>query len=144
MRGTTTMKMISSTSTTSTSGVTLISDCRPLPGPVWSCMASALPRLGALGDQRDALKTRLLDRLHRVTDLAERETRVALEHDLGVRLRPHGRAEAVAEALGRDLLVLDPQDPALVDRDEDPLSRPLIARLLGGRKVDLRPRPLPH
>src|SRR5260221_9500029 len=100
MRGTTTMKMISSTSTTSTSGVMLISDCRPAPGvPVLSCMISAFPCPGAraLGDQSHPREAGLLDREHRLPDLPEGETRVTLEHDLGVRLGSRGRSEPVAE-----------------------------------------------
>src|SRR5258706_1357133 len=72
-RGTTTMKMISSTRTTSTSGVTLISDCRLLPdAPESNCMSSVSLRLGAVapGDQPDPFETSLLDREHGLTDFS--------------------------------------------------------------------------
>src|SRR5512143_634867 len=123
-RGTTTMKMISSTSTTSTSGVMLISDCRSEPeAPVSSCM-SVSPRLcaGALGDQPHPAVAGLLDREHGLPDLAEVEPCVAADHDLGVRLGAHRSAEAFAEMIGCDRLIVDPQPACLVDGDQDPAS----------------------
>src|SRR5262245_2778008 len=98
-RGTTTIKMMSSTSTTSTSGVTLISDCRPaLSAPALSCMASVPLRLG--GDQAHVLEAGVLHGDHRLPDLAEAEAGVALDDDLGVLHAARGQAEAVPEAVG--------------------------------------------
>src|SRR5882672_6102004 len=51
MMGTTTMKMIKSTSTTSTSGVMLISECRWEPS-LWTCMISVSLRLGTTAPRR--------------------------------------------------------------------------------------------
>src|SRR5207249_6710838 len=51
----------------------------------------------------------LIDREHRLPDLAEVEPRVAPDHDLGVRLGAHGGAQAFGEALGCDRLIADPQ-----------------------------------
>src|SRR6266704_668295 len=98
MRGTTTMKMIKSTSTTSTSGVMLISECR-WPASLWTCMISVPLPLGAgvLGDQPHPMKAGLLDREHGLPDHAESEPGVAPDHDLDVRLLGACRgAEAVA------------------------------------------------
>src|SRR5438093_9627020 len=124
------MKMISSTSTTSTSGVMLISDCRLGPdAPPLSCMTSVPPRLcaGALGDQSHPVEAGLLDREHGQADLADAEPRVAADHDLGVRLGARRSAEGFAEMLGYNRPIVDPQPAGLVDRDQDPVS--LIALL---------------
>src|SRR6266545_7028978 len=102
-RGTTTMKMISSTSTTSTSGVMLISDCRLDPeSPLLNSMTSVSPRpcAGALGDQPHPAEAGLLDREHGLSDLAAVERCVAPNHDLGVRLGAHRSAERFVEMLG--------------------------------------------
>src|SRR5262245_28609946 len=136
------MKMIRSTSTTSTSGVMLISDCSSEPrGPLLSCMVSVSPRLcaGTLGDQPDPVEAGLLDRVHGLPDLAEAEPGVAADHDLRVRPRARRRAESFAKTLRSDLLVLDPQAARLVDGDEDPASLvALLARLRRARQVDVR------
>src|SRR6185436_3110955 len=115
-RGATTMKMMSSTSTTSTRGVTLISECRPEPwAPPLSCMTSVLPRLGALGDQPHVLEAGVLDRDHGVPP--------------------------VPEAIGGDLLVVDPERPPRVDRDQEPVPCvSLLGRCAGLGEVDLRSR----
>src|SRR5215831_5101839 len=109
--GTMTMKMISSTSTTSTSGVTLISDCRLDPeSPLLNSITSFSPRpcAAALGDQPHPPEAGLLDRLHGLSDLAEVELGVAADHDLGIRLSGYCSAEGVAELFGCDLPVIDP------------------------------------
>src|SRR6266404_1694386 len=123
------MKMISSTSTTSTSGVMLISDCRLEP-ELLSCMSSISLRLssGALGHQPHPAEAGVLDRGHGLTDLAEVEPRVAPDHDLGVRLGARRGAQAFAELLGGDRLVVDPQPSRVVDRDQDLAS---LVALLG-------------
>src|SRR5215475_3722501 len=129
------MKMISSTSTTSTSGVMLISDCRSELPPPWICMMSLSPRLGvgALGDQSHAAEAGLIDRGHRPLDVAEVEPRVAADHDLGVRLVACRSAQAFTELLGSDRLIVDPQRASLVDRDQNPA--PLIALIARLRRV---------
>src|SRR5437867_11782661 len=101
------MKMISSTSTTSTSGVMLISDCRS-PDALSSCMMSVSLRLGvsALGDQPHPVKAGRLDGDHGLPDLAEVEARIAFDHDLGSLLGARRGAEAFAEMLGRDRLIV--------------------------------------
>src|SRR5262245_30429078 len=103
--GTTTMKMINSTSTTSTSGVMLISDCRPESEPPESnCMSLSLrPCTSRLGDQPYPAKAGRLDRDHDVTHLAEVELRVAPDHDLRIRIVAHRLTEAVAEFFDCDL-----------------------------------------
>src|SRR5215469_13958132 len=108
--GTITMKMISSTSTTSTSGVTLISDCRLDPeSPLLNSITSISPPCAAaLGDQPHPPEAGLLDRLHGLSDLAEVELGVAPDHDLGIRLGGYCSAEGVAELLDRDLPIVDP------------------------------------
>src|SRR5215467_16365752 len=93
--GTTTINMISSTSTTSTSGVMLISDCRLEPESLLlSCMMSLSFCAGALGDQPHSAKAGLLDRDHDLPDLAEIELCIAPDHDLGVRLGAHSSTES--------------------------------------------------
>src|SRR5262245_25632783 len=97
------MKMISSTSTTSTSGVMLISDCRLVPLLISMISVSLGLGLGlgpgALGDQPHAVEAGLIDRDHGIADLADGEPRVPLDHDLGVRLLARCGAEALAEVL---------------------------------------------
>src|SRR5215471_10037304 len=143
--GTTTMKMISSTSTTSTSGVTLISDCRSDPeSPLLNSITSLSPRpcAAALGDQAHPAEAGLLDRLHGLSDLAEVELGVAPDHDLGIRLGGYCSAEGVAELLGCDLLIVNPQSASRVDRHQNPASLvALLARLLRFRQADFRPFP---
>src|SRR5215472_9511983 len=144
--GTMTMKMISSTSTTSTSGVTLISDCRLDPeSPLLKSITSvsSRPSAAALRDQPHSAKAGLLDRLHHLSDLAEVELGVAPDHDLGIRLGGYRSAEGVAEMLGCDLRIVDPHHAGLVDGDQNPASLvALLAWLLRFRHVDVRP--LPH
>src|SRR6476659_2134811 len=106
------MKMISSTSTTSTSGVMLISDCRPDPeSPLLNSMTSLSPCrcVGTLGNQPHSAKAGLLDHKHGLSDLAEIELGVSPDHDLGIRLGAHRCVEGFAEMVGCDLLVVDPQ-----------------------------------
>src|SRR5437773_4145201 len=114
------MKMISSTSTTSTSGVMLISECSLEPAPM-TCMISVSlrPCAGALGDQPHPVEAGLLDREHGLADLTDVEPRVAPDHDLGIGLVAHRGAEAFAETLGCDRLIVDPQPAGPVDRDQD-------------------------
>src|SRR5438093_7298583 len=141
MMGTTTMKMIKSTSTTSTSVVMLITECSWEPS-LWTCMISVSLRLGAvvLCDQPHPMEAGLLDRAHGLPDHAEAEPGVAPDHDLDVRLLGARRgAEPVAETLGRDRLIVDPQPAGLVDGDQDPVSLvALLARLRRVRQVDVR------
>src|SRR5262249_28612210 len=143
--GTTTMKMISSTSTTSTSGVMLISDCRLDPeSPLLNSITSFSPRpcAAALGNQPHPPETCLLNRLHGLSDLAEVELGVAPDHDLGIRLGGYCSAEGVAELVGCDLLIVNPQPAGRVDGDQDPASLvALLARLLRFRQADVRPFP---
>src|SRR5262250_3795418 len=107
--GTTTINMISSTSTTSTSGVMLISDCRPEPESLLlNCMMSLSFRAGALGDQPHPAEAGLLDRDHDLPDLAEIELCIAPNHDLGVRLAAHRSAQSFVEMLGGNGLVVNP------------------------------------
>src|SRR5260370_33591560 len=90
--------MISSTSTTSTSGVMLISDCRPEPESLLlNCMMSLSFCAGALGDQPNPAEAGLLDRDHDLADLAEIELCIAPDHALGVRLGAQPSAESVVE-----------------------------------------------
>src|SRR5438093_4159024 len=114
------MKMIRSTSTTSTSGVMLISDCSLEPEPL-ICMISVSLRLcaGALGDQAHSVEAGLLDREHGLPDLAEVDPCVTPDHDSGVRLVAHRGVEAFTETLGCDRLIVDPQPAGRVDRDQD-------------------------
>src|SRR5262245_61670233 len=144
-RGTMTMKMISSTSTTSTSGVMLISDCRLEPETLLlSCMMLFSPRLcvGALRDQPHAAEAGILDRKHGLPDLAEVESRVPLDYNLRVRLGAHRCAEAFAEIFECNLLVVDPQPAGVVDGDQDSASLvALLGRLRRVRKVNVRSFP---
>src|SRR5262245_4850739 len=99
--GTTTMKIISSTSTTSTSGVMLISDCRPESDPPpFICMTSISPRLccfGSFGDQSHALEAGIFDRDHRFPDFSDTEPRVGFDDNLRIRLRAHRCAQTFTE-----------------------------------------------
>src|SRR6266850_3653191 len=144
MSGTTTINIISSTSTTSTSGVTLISDCRLEPKSLLlNCMMSPSFRAGALGDQPHPAEAGLLDCDHDLADLAEIELCIAPDHDLGVRLGAHGSAESFVEMLGCDRLVVDPQRPSFVYGDQDAASLvALRVRFRRVRQVDVGS--LPH
>src|SRR5436309_9697481 len=121
------MKMINSTRTTSTSGVTLISECRSEPDTsLLSCMTSVSLRLGAdaLGDQPHPVEAGLLDGEHGLPDFAQAEARVGPDHDLGVRIVARRGAQAFLETVCRERLIVDPQPAGLVDRDPDPAPLP--------------------
>src|SRR5215472_12116886 len=121
--GTTTMKMISSTSTTSTSGVMLISDCRLEPESLLlNCMMSLSFCACALGDQPDSVEASLLDRDHGLPDFSEIELCIASYYNSWVRLGAHRSAESFVEVLGFDGLVVDPQPAGLVNGDQDSAS----------------------
>src|SRR5512142_1831126 len=97
------MKMISSTSTTSTSGVILISDCRlDSELSLLSCMMSVSSCLSvwALGNQSHTAKAGLLDRHHGLPDRTEIEFCVGSNHNPGVRFVTHRGAEGLTEVLG--------------------------------------------
>src|SRR6267378_3330137 len=133
--------MISSTSTTSTSGVMLISDCRLEPESLLlNCMMSLSFCARALGDQPHPAEAFPFDRNHDLPNLAEIELCIAPDNDLGVRLGTHGSAESLVEMLGCDGLVVDPQSPSLVYGDQDSAS--LVALRVRFRRVrhfDVRP-----
>src|SRR5215467_8109173 len=132
--GTTTINMISSTSTTSTSGVMLISDCRLEPESLLlNCMKSLSFCAAALGDQPHPAKAGLLDRDHDLPDLAEIELGIAADHDLGVRLRAYRSTESLVEILGGNGLVVDPQPAGIVYGDQDSAS--LVALRVWFRRV---------
>src|SRR5437773_1776624 len=108
-RGTTTIKMISSTSTTSTSGVMLISDCRLEPESLLlNCIRSLSSCARALRDQPHAVEAGLFDGLHGLPDPEKVELCVAPDHDPGVRFGAHRSTEGFAEIRGCDLLIVDP------------------------------------
>src|ERR1700745_506702 len=101
--------MISSTSTTSTSGVMLISDCRlESESLLLNCMMSLSFCAGALGDQPHPAKAGLLDRDNDLPDLAEIELCIAPDPHPGVRLDAHRSAASLVEMLGCDGLIVDP------------------------------------
>src|SRR5260370_30758317 len=113
--GTTTINMISSTSTTSTSGVMLISDCRLEPESLLlNCMISLSFCARALGDQPHPPEAFLFDRNHDLPDLVEIELGIAPDHDLGVRLSAHRSVKSFAKMLGCARLIVDPQPARLV------------------------------
>src|SRR5215469_12564618 len=129
-----TINMISSTSTTSTRGVMLISDCRLEPESLLlNCMVSLSFCAGALGDQPHPAETGLLDRDHNLPDLAEIELCIAPDHDLGVRLGAHRSPESFVEMLGGNGLVVDPQPAGLIYGDQDAAS--LVALRVWFRRV---------
>src|SRR5467141_393501 len=136
--------MISSTSTTSTSGVMLISDCRLEPESLLlNCMMSLSFCARALGDQPHPPEAFLFDRNHDLPNLAEIELCITPDHDLGVRLGAHRSAESFVEMLGCDRLVVDPQPPSFVYGDQDAASLvALRVRFRRVRQVDVGP--LPH
>src|SRR5215467_9885515 len=142
--GTTTINMISSTSTTSTSGVMLISDCRlEMESLLLNCMMSLSFCSGALGDQPHPVEAGLLDGEHGLPDLEEIELCVASDYDPWVRLGAHRSVEGFTEMLGCDRLVVDPQPASPVDGDQDSAS--LVTLRVGFfrvRQVDVRS--LPH
>src|SRR5947209_16201611 len=136
--------MISSTSTTSTSGVMLISDCRLEPESLLlNCMMLFSFCACALGDEPHAAEAGLLDRDHDLSNLAEIELCIAPDHDLGVCLGADRIAESLVEMPGCDRLIVDPQPPSLVYGDQDSASLvALRVRFRRVRQVDVRP--LPH
>src|SRR5258706_15946873 len=121
MSGTTTINMISSTSTTSTSGVTLISNCRLEPESLLlNCMMSLSFCARALGDQPHPAEAFLFDRNHDLPDLAEIELCIAPDHDLGVQLGAHRSAKSFAKRLGGDRLIVGPHPAGLAYDDQGP------------------------
>src|SRR6266705_4969454 len=143
-RGTTTMKMMSSTSTTSTSGVMLISDCRlELESPVLKCMTSVSPGPRGLGDQSHPAEARLFARGNGQPDFAEIELCVASDHDLGIRLGTDCSPKRFAEVFGCDLPIVNPQLAGVGDGNQDPASLvTLVRRFRGVRNVHVRS--IPH
>src|SRR5262250_3181657 len=128
------MNMISSTSTTSTSGVMLISDCRLEPESLLlNCIMSLSFCANALGDQPHSAEAGLLDRDHDLANLAEIELGIAPDHDLGIRLGAHRSAESLVEMLGCDRPIVDPQPASLVYGDQDSAS--LVALRVRFRRV---------
>src|SRR6185436_4541534 len=129
--GITTMKMMSSTSTTSTSGVTLISLLRALPPPTFMPMGRlpVLPRaaLGGrhallVGLQADAREARLVDHPHHLAHFRVLEPAVGLDDDVLV-----GRAlvdvlERRQQLVGRDPLVAEEDAAVLLDGDAELLG----------------------
>src|SRR5262245_46647627 len=135
--------MISSTSTTSTSGVMLISDCRLEPESLLNCMMSLSFCARALGDQPHSMEAGLLNREHRLPDLLEIEVCVASDYDPWILLEAHRNAEGFVETLGCDLLIVDPQPASVVDGDQNSASLvALRVRFRRVRHVDVRS--LPH
>src|SRR5947208_16263527 len=105
--------MISNTSTTSTSGVMLISDCRLEPESLLlNCMMSLSFRASTLGDQPHAAEAGLFDRDHDLPNLAEIQLCIAPDHELGVRLAAHRRAQRLVEMLDCDRPILDRHPPS--------------------------------
>src|SRR5437879_13117877 len=136
--------MISSTSTTSTSGVMLISDCRLEPESLLlNCMMSLAVCAGALGDQPHPAEAGLLDREHGLSDLEEMELCIAADYHPWVRLGAHRSVEGFAEMLGCDGLIVDPQPASLVYADQDSAS-PVAVRVRFRRVRQLDVRPPPH
>src|SRR5438552_17416135 len=107
--------MISSTSTTSTGGVRLISDCRLEPESLLlNCMMSLSFCAGAPGDQPHPAEAGLLDREHGLPDLEELELCVASDYDPGFRLGAHRSLDGFAEMLGCEDLIDDLHPASLV------------------------------
>src|SRR5215469_15999441 len=110
--GTTTIKMISSTSTTSTSGVIFISDCRPeSESSLLNCMTGISSTLcpGFFSDQSYPAEACLIECEHGLPDLAELELRIASDHNPWVLLVANSIAEGFAEMISCDPLIVDPQ-----------------------------------
>src|SRR5215831_16612649 len=141
--GTTTINMISSTSTTSTRGVMLISDCRLEPESLLlNCMRSLSFCAGALGYQPHPAEASLLDRDHDLPDLAEIELCIPPDHDLRVRLAAHRSTESFVEMLSGNGLVVDPQPARVIYGDQNSAS--LVALRVwfrGVRQVHIRSFP---
>src|SRR5262245_26134514 len=109
--------MISSTSTTSTSGVMLISDCRLEPEPVSTCITLVSSRLGcrAIGDQSHTAEAGLLDRHHHLPDRVKIEPCVATDHNLGILFAAYCSTQGIAEILYRYRHIVHPQVAILVN-----------------------------
>src|SRR5260370_39891930 len=132
--------MISSTSTTATSGVMLISICRLEPESLLlNRMMSLSFCAGALGDQPHTAEASLFDRDHALANLEKIDLCIATDYDPWVRLGAHRGVEGFAEMLGCDGPIVDPQMASLVYGDQD--SAPLVAlrvRFRRVRQVDVR------
>src|SRR5260370_27584480 len=112
--------MISSTSTTPTSGVMLISACRlESESLLLNCMTSLSFCAGALGDQPHPAEAGLLDREHGLPDLEEMELCIAADYHPWVRLGAHRSFEGFTEMLRCDRLIGYPQPASHLDRDQD-------------------------
>src|SRR5215470_9645200 len=117
------MNMIKSTSTTSTSGVMLISDCSlDAESLLLNCIVSISFCAGALGDQSRTVEAGLFDRDHDLPDLTEVELCIAPNHDSGVRLGSYRSTESFVEMVGCDGPIVDPQAAGLIDGDKDSTS----------------------
>src|SRR5258708_13043607 len=109
--------MISNTSTTSTSGVMLISDCRREPESLLlNCMVSLSFCAGALSDQPHPAEALLLNCNHDLPNLAEIELCIAPYHDPGVRLGDHLSADVLVDMPDSDALILATNTSTLLSR----------------------------
>src|SRR5687768_7700551 len=114
-----TMKMISSTSTTSTSGVTLISLFRldppatfmPIVRPPLARRSGALQPFALGGDQGRALEARLVDHLQGAADILVLEPPVGLDHHVLARRRVVDVGELSGELVLGHPVLADEQVP---------------------------------
>ena len=141
--GSAAMKMISSTSSTSISGVTFMSalacgvspvTTRSAPWCLCACAITGLPRRAPgwilpLGDERDVLDLRLAERVHRVHDRAVLRVLVTLEVDDLFLLVLEARWTRGIEVVGGDRQRVDVELAARVDRDDRLVLR---VRLVAG------------
>src|SRR4030095_15312802 len=93
------MKMMRSTSTTSMSGVTLMSELSPPPPPTAIAMTKPPldPLFLLLADEADLLEPRFLHFQHRLLDVPVGKTRIALDHNRGILVSKKLLREAAGE-----------------------------------------------
>src|SRR5690349_6744396 len=120
------MKMMRRTSTTSTRGVTLMSDFTlPLPP---TCMELCLSGFLGLGDQADVVETDLATSLEDVDDVAVLDLAIAFDGDLAVRRALMDLFERRLHLVFADHVRADVDGAVVLDRNLQLLLR--IRRLL--------------
>ena len=105
--------------------------------PIRSVLSTGV--VPSLRDQADILESGGVGGEHRLLYLPEGQPRIALDDQLPIGALFGRLPEALVEPIGGDLLVVDPDRPAPLDRNEDLAPAVLALRGLIGRRQGLSP-----